>query len=305
MRPFRFAVQVGGAGTGTEWLDLARRMEALGYGTLSMPDHVVGDAFAGLAALAAAATVTTRIRLGNLVLNNDFRNPLLVAREALTLDVLSGGRLELGLGAGWLTGDYDALGLSFDPPSVRLARLAEAVVVLKQLFTEDAVSFEGRFYRLVRARALPRAVQLPRPPILVAGGGPRLLELAAREADIVGLFLTRHFTKARALDFSRASAEMQVAHVRAHAAGREIELNVTITDLVVTGDRRGAIAQVAREREQDDRAIETSPYVLIGTLDEIGRQLVAVRDDLGISYFSLRGPFVETVAPVVRELTGS
>jgi len=305
MRPFRFAVQIAGAPTGGEWLDLARRMEALGYGTISMPDHVVGDAFAGFPALAAAAAVTSRMRVGNLVLNNDLRNPLLVAREALTLDALSGGRLELGIGAGWLEGDYESLGISFDPPRVRIARLGEAVRLIKRLLTEDEVSFKGRFYQLARARAFPRPAQRPRPPILVAGGGPRLLELAAREADIVGLFVTRHFTRARALDFSRASAEMQVTHVREHAAGRELELNVTITDLVVTDDRRGAIAQVASEREQDERTIETSPYVLIGSLDEIRRHLAAIRDALGISYFSLRGASVETVAPVVRELTGS
>lgn len=152
VRPLRFAVQVARAASGAEWLDLARRVEALGYGTLSMPDHVVGEAFAPFPALAAAAVVTSRIRVGHLVLNNDFRNPLLLAREALTLDALSGGRLELGLGAGWLERDYEGLGLSFDRPGVRIARLAETVTLLKRLFTEEEVTFEGRFYRLTRAR---------------------------------------------------------------------------------------------------------------------------------------------------------
>lgn len=270
-----------------------------------MPDHVVGEAFAAFPALAAAAAATSHLRVGHLVLNNDLRNPLLVAREALTLDALSGGRLELGLGAGWLEPDYESLGLSFDQPGVRIARLAEALTLLKRLFSEEEVTFEGRFYRLRRARAFPRPLQQPRPPILIAGGGPRLLEVAAREADIVGLFVSRLFTRSRALDWSWASAEMQVDHVRAHAPTGEIEINVTITDIVVTDDRRSGIATVARDREQDEETIAGSPYVLIGTLAGIRDHLLRIRERLGISYFSLRGPFVEAVAPVVRELTGS
>lgn len=305
-RPFRFAAQVSRAGSGADWVATARRLETLGYDTLSMADHVVGEGLANFPALAAAAVATTRLRLGNLVLDNDFRHPLVLAREALTLDLLSRGRCELGLGAGWLEDDYASLGIRFDRPSVRLARLAESLRVLRRLFTEDRVTFEGRYYRLRDARAFPRPVQRPHPPIIVAGGGPRLLAIAAHEADIAGLFVTRHFTKVSRSDWSLRAAEMQVEHVRQEAGPRAeaIEMNVTITDLVVTDDRRAAIAQVAREREQDEHAIETSPYVLIGTLNEIRAQVVAIRERLGISYFSLRGPFIEAVAPVVRELTG-
>lgn len=306
-RPIRFAAQVSTAGSGAEWVERARRLEALGYGTLSMPDHVAGEGLACFAALAAAAVATTRLRLGTLVLNSDVRHPLLLAREALTLDALSGGRCEIGLGAGWLADDYASLGIPFDRPSVRLARLAESVRVLRRLFTEERVTFAGHYHWLRDARAFPPPVQRPHPPILVAGGGPRLLRLAARQADIVGLFVSRHFTKGARSDWSHRAAELQVERVRQEAGPRAdaVEINVTITDLVVTDDRRGAVAQVAREREQDERTIESSPYVLIGTLDQIRAQVLAIRERLGISYFSLRGPFVETAAPVVRELTGS
>lgn len=277
----------------------------LGYGTLSMPDHVVGNSLASFPALAAAATVTSRLRLGHLVIDNDFRHPLLLAREALTLDLISDGRLELGLGAGWLVRDYESLGVPFDPAPVRLARLSEAAHLLKRLFTEAEVTFVGRFYRMSRATALPGPRQRPRPPILIGGGGPRLLEIAARDADIVGLFVSAHFTKAPHLDFSWAAAEMQIEHVRRHAAGREVEVQMTITDTVVTDDRQAAVAEIARRYEEDDDVIAGSPYVLVGTLHEIRAQLAERRRRLGISYFSLRGPHIEVVAPVVRELTGT
>lgn len=301
----RFGVQVACASSGVEWLDLVRRMEAVGYGTLSMPDHADGDLFASFPALAAASVVTSRIRLGQLVLANDFRNPLLLARETVTLDLLSDGRVELGLGAGGRERDHESLGIPLDPPAVRLERLAESVRLLKRLFTEEELTVEGRYYRLHRARAFPRPRQVPRPPILVAGGGPRLLALAAREADIVGLFPTTLFTKAARFDFSWRSAALQTTWVSEHAGERSIEIQILVTDTIVTDHRRTAVAEVARRYEQDEATIATSPYVLIGTLDEIRAQLLERRERLGISYFTVRGPDVERLAPVVRELTGT
>jgi alkanesulfonate monooxygenase SsuD/methylene tetrahydromethanopterin reductase-like flavin-dependent oxidoreductase (luciferase family) len=146
-RKIRFSTQSGGQPTGDEWLTRAKRLEAIGYATLSMPDHMVGGAWSNMPALGAAAAVTTRLRLGNLVLDNDFRNPVVLAREFATLDVISNGRVEIGLGAGWFDRDYQSTGIPFDRGGVRVARLAEAVTLMKRLFTEDEVTFEGIYYR--------------------------------------------------------------------------------------------------------------------------------------------------------------
>jgi probable F420-dependent oxidoreductase len=299
---FRFGVQVSRAPSAREWLDLARRLEAIGYDVLCMPDHVDGDLFAPFPALAAAATVTSRIRLGQLVLANDFRNPLLLAREALTLDVLSEGRLELGMGAGGNAQDHEQLGIPLDAPRTRLERLTESVRLIKRLFTEDEVTVVGRHYALRRARAFPRPSQRPRPSILVAGGGPRILALAAREADVVGLFPTTRFTNAPRYDFSWRSAELQTAHVRESAAGRDVEFQVLIPTLILTDDRASAVADLARRYEQNEATIAGSPYVLVGSLDTIREQLVERRERLGISYFTVRGPDVERLAPVIGPL---
>src|SRR5207253_4139907 len=176
-----------GQPTGEEWLARAKRLEAIGYETLSMPDHMVGGAWSNLPALGAAAAVTTRLRLGNLVLDNDFRNPVVLAREYATLDVISNGRVEVGLGAGWYDRDYRSTGIRFDRGRVRVARLAEGVTLMKRLFTEDEVTFEGTYYRTSQSECRPKTVQQPRPPFLIAAGRPQILELAARDADIVAV----------------------------------------------------------------------------------------------------------------------
>ncbi len=300
--PLRFGVQVARASSAAEWLDLARRMEAIGYDTLSMPDHVDGELFAPFPALAAAAAVTSRIRLGQLVLANDFRNPLMLAREALTLDLLSDGRLELGLGAGGNPRDHEQLGIPLDPPRTRLERLTESVRLLKRLFRQEEVTADGPHYKVRGAKAYPRPRQPP--PILVAGGGPRLLAMAAREADIVGLFPTGLFTKTAEYDFSWRSAEMQTAHVREMAASRAIEIQILITTMVISDDRHAAAGELARRYEQDEATITSSPYVLVGSLDEMRERILERRERLGISYFTVRGPDVERFAPVVGALAG-
>src|SRR5256886_6930648 len=184
-RNIRFATQSGGQPTGDEWLARAKRLEDIGYATLSMPDHMVGGAWSNMPALGAAAAVTTRLRLGNLVLDNDFRNPVVLAREFAPLDVISNGRVEIGVGAGWVDRDYQSTGIPFDRGRVRVARLAEAVTLMKRVFTEDDVSFEGTYYKTGKSECRPKTVQQPRPPFLIAAGGPQILELAGREAEIV------------------------------------------------------------------------------------------------------------------------
>ena len=186
-RKFRFGVQASTARTGAEWAEQARTIEDLGYSTLFMPDHFVDAALAPMVALPFAAAATTTLRIGMLVLGNDYKHPAVVAKEAATLDVLSDGRLEFGLGAGWMTADYDALGLTYDRPGVRIDRLAEALAVVKGAWGDGPFDFAGEHYTINAYDGLPTPVQRPRPPILVGGGGQKLLRLAGREADIVGI----------------------------------------------------------------------------------------------------------------------
>ena len=185
-RPFRFGVNVWGAGSRGEWIDKARKIEALGYSVLTMPDHL-GEFFAPLPALMSAAAATTHLRVGTNVLNNDFRHPVIVAREAATADVLTDGRLQLGLGAGHMKSEYDEAGLPFDAGATRVERLAEAVTIVKGLLAGEAITFTGRHYRVTGHKIHPLPIQRPHPPILIGGNGRRLLALAAKEADIVGL----------------------------------------------------------------------------------------------------------------------
>ncbi len=306
-RAIRFATQTGGQPGGAEWIARAKRIEALGYATLSMPDHMVGGAWAAMPALAAAAAVTTTLRLGTLVIDNDFRNPVVLAREVATLDVISGGRFELGIGAGWLDRDYLGTGIPFDRGRVRVARLAEAVRLMKLLFTEERVDFAGDFYRVARAESRPATVQRPHPPLLIAAAGPELLRLAGREADIAAIVppgigvreLTPH-------DVSIEKMREQIAIVREAAGARfeRIELSMFL-DCVLTGDREQAVAEVAAAAKADPAVVRESVYRGIGTLARIAAHVRALRDALGITYFCLRGPDVERLGPVVRELAGT
>ncbi len=305
-RRIRFATQSGSAPSGVEWMERAKQLEAQGYGTLAMPDHVVGQSWSPHPALAAVAAVTS-MRIGTLVLDNDFRNPLITAREAATLDVLSNGRLELGLGAGWHERDYQSLGIPFDRGRVRVARLAEAVVLMKRLFTEDEVTHEGTYYRLQSAKCAPKTVQQPHPPLLIAGGGPQILDLAGREADIVAI--VPYGAGARtpsAADLGFDSARAQLGLVREAAGSRfeGIELSMFV-DCALTSDREATIREMAERSKSDPELLRVSIYRGIGTLDEIQTHLQRVRKELGITYFCLRGPDVLQLGPVVRELVGT
>lgn len=185
-RAFRFGVIVFEPTSREELVAKARRAEALGYATVLMPDHL-GKQFSPLLALQMVAEATTTLRVGSFVLDNDFRHPVMLAKEVATLDVLSDGRFELGLGAGWLRSEYEQAGIAFASPAVRVARLEESVSIVKRLFAEEAVTFSGAHYSITNLQGSPRPVQRPHPPILIGGGGKRILSLAAREADIVGL----------------------------------------------------------------------------------------------------------------------
>ena len=186
-RRFRFGIICQHDRSAKEFTELARKAEALGYSTLFVPDHFVDHELAPTVALAHAAAVTDTLRIGSLVLGNDYKHPGSARREAGTLDLLSDGRLELGIGAGWATDDYEKAGLPLDRPGVRIARLAESITVLKGLFADGPLTFHGEHYRITDLDGKPKPVQRPHPPFMVGGGGPKVLALAAREAQIVGI----------------------------------------------------------------------------------------------------------------------
>jgi probable F420-dependent oxidoreductase len=310
MRPFRFGVNVRTAASQAEWADKARKVEALGYAVLLVPDHLA-ELLAPFPALAAAAAATTRLRVGTAVLNNDFRHPALLAREAATLDVLSDGRLELGLGAGHMRSEYEQAGLAFDPGATRVERLGEAVVILKRLLEGESVTFAGRHYRVTGHSIHPRPVQRPRPPVLIGGNAPRLLTLAAREADIVGLtgIAFRHGGKEPDVsDFRAAVVDERVRLVRETAADRfdRLELTALVQRVVVTDDRRKAAEELATGRwaRLTPDEILASPFALVGTADQMVDDLRARRERWGISYVMTHEPFMDALAPVVARLAG-
>lgn len=242
-RPFRFGVQASKAADRAGWVDLARRVEAHGYSTLTMPDHF-DDQLAPVPALMAAADATERLRVGALVWDNDYRHPLVLAKELATMDVLSDGRLEIGIGAGWMRTDYDSAGLPYDPAGVRVDRFVEALAVMKGLFGDEPVTFAGTHYRITAHQGRPTPVQRPWPPFLIGGGGRRVLSIAGREADIVGVNATLVNGKidgAALASMGPAAVDEKVGWVRAAAGERlgDIEMNVRSFFVRVTDDRTG------------------------------------------------------------------
>jgi len=309
VRPFRFGINVRTAGSAAEWADKARKVERLGYSVLLVPDHLA-ELLAPFPALAAAAAATTRLRVGTGVLNNDLRHPLLTAREAATLDVLSDGRLELGIGAGHMQSEYAQMGLAFDAGATRVERLAEAVVIVKRLLEGEAVSFAGRHYRVTPHTLHPRPIQRPRPPLFIGGNAPRLLAVAAREADIVGLTgiaFRRGGAQPDVSDFRVAAVDERVRLLRETAAGRfeQLELNALVQRVIVTDDRHKAAQELtARWPHLTADDLLASPYVLLGTVDQLVDNLRARRDRWGISYVMTHEPFMDALAPVVARLAG-
>ena len=308
-RPFRFGIQLSSAPPEQDWAALAREAEDLGYSTLFMPDHF-GDQLAPVPALAAAAGATSALRIGPLVLDNDYKHPVVTAKEMATLDVLSGGRLELGLGAGWMASDYEQSGIPMDPAGVRVDRLEEAVAIVKGLMAPGAFSYEGKHYRVTSLDGLPKPVQSP-PPLLIGGGGPRVLALAGREADIVGLnpaVRSGRVDAAAARDGGADVTDRKLGWVREAAGDRYdgIELTMLIYMAVITDDRAGTMAATAPLFGLEPEGLEHYPHAWVGTVDEIVADLEARRDRWDVSYPVVQGvDTMRAMAPVVARLTGS
>jgi probable F420-dependent oxidoreductase len=310
LRPFRFGVLAFGAASRQEFVTLARRSEALGYATFAIADHL-DSTLAPIAAMATAAAVTTTIRIGCGVFANDLRNPVILAQEMASLDVLSDGRLELGLGTGYQRQDYEGTGIPLDPPGVRVARLAEAVRVVKAFFGPGPVEFAGRYYTVGGLHPLPPPVQRPYPPILIGGGGRRMLELAVREADIVGINVRT--TPAGDFDWASVTPEAtdeKVAWVRAAAGARwdDLELHTLAPFVAVTDDPpRAAETFLADWGAADALSVDAllaSPHTLIGSEDRIIEILRERRARWGISYVTVFPEAIEAFSPVVARLAG-
>jgi probable F420-dependent oxidoreductase len=306
VHPFRFAVQQGSPRGGEAWAATARRAETLGYDLLVMPDHL-GRQLSPFAALAAAAAATTRLRVGAFVFANDYRHPLLLAREAATLDLLSGGRFEMGLGAGWMTRDYRQLGMAYDPPAKRIDRLEEAIPLVKRLLTGETVTHRGEHYRLEGASIGLMPVQKPRPPLAIGGGGPRMLKLAAREAEIVGL--TPGFDKnggVRVRQSTETATAEKIALIRGVAGDgfERLEINLWLGFAGLIGGGNSAFGTLTAAGWTALTSLYGSPYVLHGTPAAVREQLLRRRDRLGISYYTIPGRSMESMAPVVEALAG-
>ena len=306
-RPFRFAVTARWAGGGTRWKELARRAEGLGYDVLLITDHM-GAQLAPIAAMMAAADATERLRVGSFVFANDYRNPVVLAKEIATIDAISGGRIELGIGAGWNVGDYRELGIKYDPPPVRVARFEEATRLIDRLLREEVVDHDGTYYHVRGARILPRPVQRPRPPFMIGGGGPRVLRFAARYADIVSFipsFNARGRPKLGTLR-DRSLAERIAAFRKAAGARADaVDVNVWLLDAGVTDASRSFARAAATVAKRGANAVAHLPFLLYGSRSSLRAQLRERRDALGINYISIPGQAMDEFAPIVQELRGT
>jgi len=310
-RPFRFGVQTKVAASRAEWVELARKIEDRGYSTVTMPDHF-DDQLAPAVALMAAADATEVLRIGTLVWSNDYRHPVMLAKEAATLDLLSEGRLELGIGAGWMVSDYDQAGMAYDRPGVRIDRMSETLEILRGLFADGPFSFVGKHYRVEDLEGSPKPFQKPNPPLLIGGGGPRMLRLAGREADIVGInpnLALGAITADVAVDATAERFDEKLSWVREGAGHRfdHIELQLRTFIVSVTDDRLGMAETITGAGGLNITMEQglASPLALIGTAAQIAEDLRERRERFGFSYIVVGADEYEDFAPVVAELAGT
>jgi probable F420-dependent oxidoreductase len=307
--PFRFAVQLEGAPSGVAWRDLARKVEALGYAALYMPDHL-GDQWAPTVALTAAAEATSTLRIGSLVFDNDYRHPVVLAKEMATLDLLSEGRLEVGLGAGWMKTDYEQSGIAFDEPAVRVARLEEAVQIMEALWSEGSCTFSGDHYTVTAAQGAPRPFRRPRPTLLLGGGGKRVLSFAARHADIVGVnanLRAGYVGPEVAATVTADRFDERVGWIRDAAGDRfdQLELQVLTVVAAITDDRQGMAELMAPAFGLEPAAALEVPMVVVGTVDQVCETLLERRERYGFTSYVFHAGELEPFAPVVARLAGT
>ena len=320
VRPFRFGFTGGVSSKKAKLLDSARIVEALGYSTFGLADHFVRP-FAPLVAGQAVADATTTLRITQTVLAQDFRNPAVLAKELATLDVLSDGRLQVGLGAGWLQQEYEDASMRFEPAPIRIARLEETAIILKGLFGAEPFSFSGEHYTITGLQGRPTPIQQPRPPIMIGGGGKKVLAAAARHADIVQLMPSNRGGR-MTLDpsqFAAPAIEEKIGWIRDAAGSRfdEIELSAQLLECAITdrphehlsnfAERIATVIQLMGDSRVDlgEDDLRDSPIVAVGSLDDVCEKLIETRKEYGISYFT--APIEarpEVMAPVIEQLAG-
>jgi probable F420-dependent oxidoreductase len=310
-RPFRFIAAMPRFDSPSTWRDEIRRIEDLGFSTVAVAEHISGWDMEPVVALTAAAEATSSLRLLSLVMCNDFRHPVLMHKSMAMLDVLSSGRVEIGLGAGWLEDDFRRIGLPGSSPGERIDRLGESVQLLKSLFGRGPTDFRGRHYTVRGLDGLPKSVQRPHPPLLIGGGGPRVLRLAAQQADIVAVhprMTTGRLGPEAAAELSAAQVQKQVHYIEKEicAAGRvvedvEIQFNVYVTELDGHPRSRSSFNDYLRA---DPDLYANSPAVLSGSVQRCCDLLVERRERFGMSYIHLKSD-IESAAPIVARLAGT
>ncbi|MHB1486757.1 MAG: TIGR03621 family F420-dependent LLM class oxidoreductase [Acidimicrobiales bacterium] len=309
MRPFRFALQGSSAGTGSAWRQLARQVESLGYSTLYIPDHF-GDQWGPIVAMTVAAEATTTLNVGSLVFDNDYRHPVVLAKEIATLDLASEGRVEFGLGAGWMRADYDEAGLAYDSAGTRIERMVEGLAIMKDLWAEGSSTRSGRHYTVNAAQGLPRPHSVPYPKLIIGGGSPKVLSIAAQQADIVGInpnLAAGHVGKETAASALAERFDQRVEWVKKAAGDRFEDLDLQILTFVVqvVPNRDEVIASVAPFFGVDAEQAADVPIALVGTVDEICEILIERRVRFGFNYVVVHEAELEAFAPVVARLAGT
>ncbi|HEY1829422.1 MAG TPA: TIGR03621 family F420-dependent LLM class oxidoreductase [Acidimicrobiales bacterium] len=309
MAPFRFALQVSNAASPAAWKELARKTEDLGYSTLYLPDHLE-DQWAPLIACAVAAEATTTLKVGSLVLDNDFRHPVVLAKELATLDVTTDGRFECGMGAGWATADYQQSGIPMERPSVRIARLAESLDIMTSLWETGRATYAGTHYTVTDAVGSPRPITPGGPPLVIGGGSKRILTLAGQRAAIASIVPS---LAAGVIGPDMAAGGVidkyaeRVAWVRQAAGDRadEIELQAWTVFVQVVPNATEVFTNVAPAFGLTPEQMQAAPLALVGTEDEIVETLQKRREELGFSYIVLHEAEMDAMAPVIATLAGT
>lgn len=306
-RKFRFALSVNQLPESKQdWFDTVRMADDLGFAQILTGDHVGEERYASIPAFAAAAAINDRIRFGTVVFNNDFRHPVLLAKDVATLDVVTDGRYQLGVGAGWMTSDYENTGIKKNGGKIRVDRLEESVKIIKGLFGPDPVNFEGIYYQIKNLAGWPKPVQTPL-PIFIGGGSERLLTMAAREANIVGLQpIHRGGVRGGGYEVSNQALSDRAKWVKNAAGDRydEIELHMLVHAVALTDDVQAGAAKLAPRFDLTEDEAVASPYLLIGPAGKIADDVLRLREEFGLSYFSVRFSDAKSFAPVLAKLAG-
>jgi len=309
MAPFRFAVQVSKAASPAAWRDLAHKSEDLGYSTLYVPDHFE-DQWAPMLALTVAAEATSTLRVGTLVLDNDFRHPVVLAKEAATLDLLSDGRFEFGMGAGWATADYEQSGIPMDPPAVRIARLEESLQIMRSMWSTGTATLAGAHYNVRDAVGSPQPVTPGGPPLVIGGGSRRILTLAGQYADIVSVVpslaagvIGREMAAESVAEKYRDRVEWAREAAGARAGELEFQCWTAAVQVVPNGDE--VCESLAPVFGLTPEQLRAAPIALIGSTKEIAATLHERRDELGFSYIVVHEAEMEALEPVIAELAGT